>query len=269
MSRAWVPLVASSVGLACGIPAPPPTPTPVSPIAQTASPTEIDSLWSLAEARFRRGKWGDTAKLLERLVLEFPPGDARIPQARLYLGNAYFSMKSHLQAVREFRKLSDERPNHPLAPIALLRAGDTYADLWRRPELDPSYGQTALSTYRELRNRYAESEAATRAQVKITQLEEKFAIKQYKSAVFYFKLKAYDSAILYLKDLVATYPRTAAAPDALELLVKAYDRLGYQEDVAETCGYMRRFHPDAPQTGSACPAPPQPSPPSSTVTADG
>ena len=45
--------------------------------------------------------------------------------------------------------VSDETPNSPLAPLALERAGDVYADLWRRPELDPTYGQTALATYRE------------------------------------------------------------------------------------------------------------------------
>ncbi len=206
----------------------------------------------MAGRKFRQGKWSDASTILERLVLEFPPGDSRIPRARLYLGNSYLASKSHLQAVREFRKLSDERPGDPLAPLGLLRAGDAYAELWRRPELDPSYGQTAMATYQELLNRYPESEAATRARARIGALEEKFAIKQYKSAVYYFRLKAYDSAILYLKDLVASYPRTSTAPDALELLVDAYNRLGYEEDVTETCGYLRRFHPNAAQTASAC-----------------
>jgi outer membrane protein assembly factor BamD len=210
----------------------------------------------VAGRKFRQGKWTDVSTILERLVLEFPPGDARFARARLYLGNAYLASKSHLQAVREFRKLSDERPGDPLAPLGLLRAGDAYADLWRRPELDPSYGQTALATYQELLNRYPDSEAATRARGKIATLEEKFAIKQYKAALYYFRFKAYDSAILYLKDLVATYPRTTSAPNALKLLVDAYTRLGYEEDVSETCGYLRRFHPNAPQTAEACPAEP-------------
>jgi outer membrane protein assembly factor BamD len=242
----------TALGAACGLPSSDPTPTPITPVSQTATPSEVDSLWDVAGRKFRQGKWSDASTILERLVLEFPPGDSRIPRARLYLGNSYLASKSHLQAVREFRKLSDERPGDPLAPLGLLRAGDAYAELWRRPELDPSYGQTAMATYQELLNRYPESEAATRARARIGALEEKFAIKQYKSAVYYFRLKAYDSAILYLKDLVASYPRTSTAPDALELLVDAYNRLGYEEDVTETCGYLRRFHPSAAQTASAC-----------------
>lgn len=242
----------TALGAACGLPSADPAPTLITPVSQTATPGEVDSLWDVAGRKFRQGKWSDASTLLERLVLEFPPGDSRIARARLYLGNSYLASKSHLQAVREFRKLSDERPGDPLAPLGLLRAGDAYAELWRRPELDPSYGQTAMATYQELLNRYPDSEAATRARARIVVLEEKFAIKQYKSAAYYFRLKAYDSAILYLKDLVASYPRTAKAPDALELLVDAYSRLGYEEDVTETCGYLRRFHPNAAQTASAC-----------------
>ncbi len=171
----------------------------------------------------------------------------------MFEGEAQFAMGSHLQAAREFRKVSDDTPNDPLAPEALLRVGDVYADLWRRPELDPSYGQTSLATYQELLNRYPGTTAAKRAQERIDDLQERFATKEYKAALYYMRLKAFDSAILYLKDLVATYPRSAVAPDALIHLVQAYRTLGYKEDVQETCGYIRRFHAKAPGVVKACP----------------
>ena len=221
--------------------------------AEGASPQEVDSLFRQAEGLVRRGKWGEAIKHLERVLLEFSPGDSRIPQARYFLGEAKFAIGSHLEAAREFRRVSDETPNDRLAPEALLRVGDVYTDLWRRPELDPSYGQTALATYQELLNRYANSPAAARAQERIDDLQERFAYKEYRAGLFYFKLKAYDSAILYLKDVVATYPRASVAPSALLKLVEAYQRLGYQEDVQETCGYLRRFHPNAVRGQSPCP----------------
>jgi outer membrane protein assembly factor BamD len=226
------------------------------PQYEGASPQEIDSMYRLGERAIRRGKWSDATKHLERVLLEFSPGDSRIPQARYWLGEAKFAMGTHLEAAREFRRVSDETPNDRLAPEALLRVGDVYADLWRRPELDPSYGQTALATYQELLNRYANSGPASRAQARISELQERFAYKEYRAGLFYFKLKAYDSAILYLKDVVATYPRASVAPDALLKLVEAYQRLGYQEDVRETCGYLRRFHPNAVRGRSRCPTEP-------------
>jgi outer membrane protein assembly factor BamD len=240
---------------ACGgsRPAPKAAPTPVSNVAVTASSEEIDKLWDQAEKDVRHGKWSDAIKQLERALLEFPPGDPRAPQAHLWEGEAYLATGSNLEAAREFRKASDDTPNDPLAPQALLRVGDAYADLWRRPELDPSYGQTALATYQELLNRYPGTPAAKEAQQRIDELKERFAYKEYKAALYYMRLKAYDSAILYLKDLVATYPRSSVAPDALLRLVQAYRTLGYKEDVQETCGYIRRFHADAPGVARACP----------------
>jgi outer membrane protein assembly factor BamD len=225
------------------------------PVAATgASAAAVDSLWRQAEQAIRLGKWADAEKLLDRAVLEFSPGDPRIARAHFLLGEARFAQNRQLEAAREFRRASDDSPNDPLAPEALLRLGDVYADLWRRPELDPSYGQTALATYQELLNRYPGSQAAKRAQQRILELNERFASKAYKAALFYFRLKAYDSAILYLKDLVASYPKTAVVPQALIKLVQAYRALGYREDVLETCGYIRRFHPRAPKVNEFCPA---------------
>jgi outer membrane assembly lipoprotein YfiO len=254
--RWWICFVALAAACGGGRAVADPT---VSPAAgarpnESAAPAAIDSLWRRAEAAARHGKWGDATKLLERALLEMSPGDPRISQAHYWLGEAYFARGRQLEAAREFRKASDETPNHPLAPEALLRVGDVYADLWRRPELDPTYGQTALATYQELINRYPASSAAKRAQLRIAELNERFAYKTFKAAMFYVRLKAYDSAILYLKDLIANYPKSAVAPEALIKLVQAYRRLGYGEDVQETCDYIQRFHPKAPGAREVCPA---------------
>jgi outer membrane protein assembly factor BamD len=256
MMRRGVMLLLMTLGAckAAGPPAPKVAPTPVTAVSQAASAAEVDTLWAKAQRAIRSGKWSDAVKHLERALLEFEPGDDRAAQAHFWLGEAHFAMGSQLTAAREFRKVSDETPNDPMAAEALLRAGDAYADLWRRPELDPSYGQTALATYQELLNRYPEGMPAKRAQDRIDDLKERFAYKEYKAAMYYFRLKAYDSAILYLKDLVATYPRAAVAPEALIKLVQAYRTLGYKEDVQETCGYLRRFHPKAEGIGEVCPA---------------
>ncbi len=255
-NRFWVAVVLVT---ACGggrAAAPTVSPAPDVGRQESASGQEIDSLWKTAEWSVRHGKWGDAEKLLGRALLEMRPGDPRIPQAYYWLGEAYFARGQHLEAAREFRKASDETPNHPIAPEALLRVGDVYADLWRRPELDPTYGQTALASYQELLNRYPDGSAAKRAQLRIAELNERFAYKTYRAALFYYRLKAYDSAILYLKDLIANYPKAVIAPEALVKLVQAYKSLGYREDVQETCDYIRRFHPKAPGAGEVCPTGP-------------
>lgn len=238
---------------ACGrtVNAPAAAPTPISLGGDSLA---VDTLWAQARREFRSGRWDKASTHLEQLLLEYQAGDARIDETHFLLAECYFGQKDHIRAAREFRRVSDETPNSPLAPLALERAGDVYADLWRRPELDPTYAQTALATYREVLNRYPGTEAARRATDRIADLENEFAAKELKNAEFYLRLKAYDSAIIYLKDLVASYPRAEVAPDALIKLVRAYQALGYAEDVKETCGYILRFHPEANGVGEVCPA---------------
>lgn len=229
------------------------TPDPL--LRVDASAEEVDRQWAAAEKLFRAGKWIDAITALERLNLEFPSGDVRIARARFYLGECYFATKSHLQAVREFRRVSDELPSDALAPDALLRAADAFSDLWRRPELDPTYAHTAIGTYQEVLNRYPGTHASTLAQARINDLNDRLATKQYRTALFYIRYKADDSAILYLKDLASTYPKAPVVPEALLTLIGIYRRLGYAEDIRETCTYLRRFHPQATGLEAACAAP--------------
>ncbi len=184
LRRIAVALAISTLAGCGGGRSPEVTTTPANtPDYEGASPQQVDSLYRLAEHLVRRGRWDDAIKQLDRLLLEFSPGDARIAQARFWLGDAKFVTGAHLEAAREFRRVSDETPNDRLAPDALLRVGDVYSDLWRRPELDPTYGQTALSTYQELLNRYPNSPAAARAQIRIAELQERFAYKEYRAAI--------------------------------------------------------------------------------------
>ena len=239
---------------ACGGNAPGDPPGPVrAPGAASLAPAALDSLWAQASEQFRAEDWDEARALLDRFVLEAPVNDTRIIEARMMMGEVEFARGNRLEAAREFRRVSDETPSHPLAPRALLRVADAHAALWRRPELDPTYGYSALATYQEMLNRYPDSDVAPEAREKIARLNDWFAEKAFKAARYYLRLRAYDSAIIYLRDLLATYPQSAIAPQALVRLIGAYRELGYLEDVRETCEYLRRFHPEAPEADEACP----------------
>ncbi len=242
--RFWI--LALVVLAACGGKAKPAT-TPTA-----AAAPSVDSLQRVAEGHFRRGKWADAQKAYDKLVTLLKSDDPAAARAHFFLGETHLAMGNPVLAAREFRRTADEGTDEALAPEALLRVGDAYTELWRKPELDPSFGQTAIATYQEVQSRYPSSSAAVRAQAKVTELQEKLAYKTYRTGLYYFRLRAYDSAIIYFRDLVATYPRSQNAPTALVKLVAAYKAIGYGEEVKETCGYMRRFHAQAPGVEDAC-----------------
>lgn len=220
--------------------------------SSNVSPSQADSSWLRALELFRNGKWGQAATAFQVAQVQLPATDPRLVEASFYLAEIQLVQRENLLAVRAFRRLADETPGHTLAPRALLRAGDAYAGLWRRPELDPTYGATAMSLYREVTERYPGTDAARIASMRIADLNEKFALKEFKTAQFYLRFKAWDSALLALRNLVAEYPRTSIAPQALIKMVETYERLGYEEDLRETCDYLLRQHAEAPGVGSAC-----------------
>ncbi|MEO8449277.1 MAG: outer membrane protein assembly factor BamD [Gemmatimonadota bacterium] len=230
-----------------------------SPVLQN-SPRVVDSLWSVGQRQFNRGGGGKLREMLTRLTAIMQPGDNRLPRLHFMMGEVEMSDGNELQAIREFRRVSDETPEDSLASDALLRAGDAYANLWKRPELDPTYGTTALGVYQEVVTRYPGTSAAKRASVRIRQLQDRFAFKEYQNALFYYKFKAYDSAILTLRNLVATYPNAPIVPSALEKLVLSYQSLGYKEDIKETCNYIGQFFPQPTGPRRLCPKEPTAAP---------
>ncbi len=211
------------------------------------------ALFDESLAAYRRGDCGFARRGFERLTRELPPRDPQQAEVRYYLAECTLRGGDQLEAARQFRRVADDFARHPLAPDALLRAGDAYRDLWRDPELDPTYGETALATYRELVGRYADTPAAQRAQLRIRAVNGMLAAKEFRNGVFYFRLRAYDSAIIYFKDVIAKYPLSPHAPLAVLRLIETYDRIRYDEEKQEMCQYLRQYYPQAADGTSACP----------------
>lgn len=259
MRKQFVRVLAVSVllagGAACGGKKSGGPPPQVQPEAELAKGMQL----------FRHGQYRKAQVVFQRLTFEFSVTQDELAQARYYVAECNYQLGDYVQAASDFRKVADEFSTTEYAAIALLRAGDANLKLWHRPELDPSYGETALAIYQELAGRYPESDAAARARLHVRKLENQFAEKAYKTGIFYMRRKAFDSAIIYFKDVIANYPGAQRAPDALLRLVDAYRAIGYTQEMQETCEHLRRFYPNATRLDASCPAasvaPPAPSTP--------
>lgn len=234
-------------------------------LAACASPkikTGVTPDVQLTEARalFHRGKFDDALTAYRRLVFELPAGDPSLAEARYYAAECQFQQGLLVEAAHAFRDVADQSPESPYAPLALLRAGDANLRTWRDPALDPTPGQTALAIYQELVGRYPGTEAASRAQIRVQELNTEFATKAYQNGMFYFRRGAYDSGIIYFKDVIATYPDTKLVTSALLRLADTYKIIGYSDELKEVCSTLHRFHPAEAASAESCP-------PDSTTTA--
>lgn len=215
-------------------------------------PTPL-ALFEASKAAYERGDCGGAVRGLTRVVFELPARDPRVAEARYLLGECRFSDGDYLEASRDFRRTADDFPTHELASTALMRSGDALARLWKRAELDPTYGEQALSVYSEVLQRFPGTSAAERTREKVGALGDRFALKDLKNGNFYFRIKAYDSAIIYYRSVIEHWPQSLHAPTALMKLVETYNRLGYQEEATETCAHLRRFYSEAEGLGDVCP----------------
>lgn len=206
-----------------------------------------------ARALFHRGKFDEALTQYRRLMFELGPGDPVLPEIRYYLAECEFQEGMLVEAAHAFREVSDQNPESPYAPLALLRAGDANLRTWHDPELDPTPGQSALAIYQELVGRYPGSEAAARAQIRVHELNDQFATKSYQNGMFYFRRRAYDSGIIYFKDVIASYPDSRLVTDALLRLADTYAIIGYGDELKEVCGTIRRFHPAQAASARSCP----------------
>jgi outer membrane protein assembly factor BamD len=190
---------------------------------------------------FRTGQFATAAVDFQRLQFDLPARDTLLPKVAFYLAESHAAIGDAITAARDFRRVADDFPSDALAPFALLRVGDQYSKLWRKPELDPTHGETALATYQELIGRYPESPAAAVAAIRVRQIQEQYARKDFMNGLFYFRRGGFDSAILYFRALIAAYPGSSMVPEAYVKLVEAYRNIGYREEREETCAHLRQY----------------------------
>src|ERR687886_806791 len=138
-----------------------------------------EELFRAGLREFNRHKWDNAVAAFEKLTLELPPRDTLLPPSYWYLATAHERQGEHLLAAQSYSRLVETFPEDSLADDAALEAARSYRRLWRKPQLDATYGETALATYATLVSLYPTSPLLPAAQKEVAELEDWFAIKNY------------------------------------------------------------------------------------------
>ena len=222
--------------------------------------TSSDKLYQAAMAEYNARRYDNAAKAFEKLTLDLPARDARLPLSFYYLAQSQTHNGEHLLAAATYNRLIDAFPQDTLVDDALFLSGRAYQHEWRKPQLDATYGNSAVSAYQSLLASYPDSPFAARARSELTRLDEWFAEKDYDTGYLYLKRKAFDSAIIYFKDVIRLHPTAPKTRDAYLRLLEAYRAIKYTEDASELCDAMRKAYPTDREVRKQCgPAPSTPS----------
>ena len=218
-----------------------------------------DKLYEVAMAEYRAGRYDNAAKAFEKLTLDLPARDPRLPPAFYYLAQSQTKNGENLLAAGTYNRLIDAFPQDTLVDDALYLSGKAYEREWRHPQLDATYGRSAIAAYESLLASFPDSPYAKRARDELARLDQWLAEKDYNTGYLYLKRKAYDSAILYFKDVIRQHPKARKTRDAYLKLLEAYRAIRYTEDARDLCDAMRTAYSNDREVRNACgPAPATP-----------
>ncbi len=210
------------------------------------------ALYDASVSELHKHNWTHAIAGFEKLTTDLPARDPLLPESYYYLGEAHMGRREYILAAQSYSRVAENFPEDTLADRATFKTGIAYSKLWRRPALDPEYGETARSTFQSFLAAYPDSPLRDSAVKQIERLDEWFGTKGYDNGVTYYKRKAYDSGIIYFRDVVRRYPKSDAARRSQIRLVQSYRAIKYKEDVAETCGRLERAHPGDKDVTKVC-----------------
>jgi outer membrane assembly lipoprotein YfiO len=213
------------------------------------------ALFNASLAEYGKKHYDNAVTGFERLTLDLSARDTLLPLAHWYLAHAHELKLEHLLAASSYARLAESFPDDSLAPVALLLAGNSYAALWRKPDLDPTYGDLAQIQYRQLAAVYPDSPMRRQADSASLAIDEKKAAKDYGIGMHYVRRNAFESSLIYFKDVVKNFPMTKVAHDALMEMVLVYRRpeLKYVPEAAETCVTLRTAYTGDAAIAALCP----------------
>ena len=211
-----------------------------------------EALYRAAMDEIAHGRWDNAVPALEKLTTDLPARDTLLPRSHWFLGRAHQERDEWVLAATSFSHLYESFPDDTLADDAALEAARSYRQLWRKPALDPTYGESALAAYNTLLGLYPQSALVPAARKELSDLEEMFAQKNYLTGMYYFRRGGYDSGIIYFKDILTRYPAAPTAKLAQLRLVDSYKAIRYKEDAADACAALRKSYPGDAEVQRSC-----------------
>ncbi len=223
------------------------------PEFQLKNLTTNEALYTASFAEYQHHHWDNSIAGFEKLTSDLPARDSLLPRSYWYLAESHRQNGENLLAAQSFSRLVESFPDDTLADDAALGAAQSYKRMWRKPELDATYGEQALASYNTLIGLYGTtSPLLPQAQKDIAELENWFAIKDFDAGMYYFRRKAFDSAILYFKDVLTKYANTDQAHETGIRLVEAYKEIRYRDDASDLCAQLNQRYPNDRKVRDVC-----------------
>lgn len=229
-------------------------------LAACASKDKHDSmserdLYMEAQRYLKKESFDLATKDLQLLESRYPFGPYA-EQAQLEIIYSQYRSAQNDAAVASAERFIRLHPQHPSVDYAYYMKGlANYTEgtgfLERflptdMTERDPGQALQSFEDFRQLLNRFPDCEYAADARARMTFLRARLARYEINVANYYFRRKAYLAAANRGRYVVDNYAQTEAVPDALAVMVQAYQLLGLDDLANDALKVLRTNFPDHP-----------------------
>lgn len=195
----------------------------------------VDKLFAEAMDDVNGSNYDRAIKALDRIEGK-AAGSILAQQAQLELAWLYWKTSDKVQALATLDRFIKLHPSSPALDYAFYLRGivnfnDDLGFLGNLAgqnlaERDQAAARESYQSFKQLVDQFPNSKYAPDARVRMNYTVNLLAEYEVKVAAYYLRRGAYVAAANRAKESVLEFPQTASTPDALEIMVEAYDKLG-------------------------------------------
>ncbi|CAK0740860.1 Outer membrane protein assembly factor BamD [Gammaproteobacteria bacterium] len=224
-------------------------------------PDEIDQtkdwsankLYSEAKSALTDGSYEQAIKLYEKLDSRYPFG-RYAQQAEIEIAYAYYKSDEPTSAIAALDRFIKLYPRHPnldyiyyLRGLVSFNQGMNIVERYLptdRSQRDPGAARQSFQDFGEVVRRFPDSKYAADSRQRMVYLRNNLAQYEVHVATHYLGQSAYLAAANRGKYVVEHYQQTPAVPEALAVMVRAYQAMGMNDLVESTQQVLQTSYPN-------------------------
>src|SRR5215472_5066967 len=179
----------------------------------------------------------------QKLIDEYP-FSPYAEEAELNIGLSYYKQHDFAEAVGSLNDFLRMHPTSKHLDIASYYLAMAHYVQMGRPDQDQTHTQLALKQFQSIEQRFPESDFAALAHEQIEICREMLARHEYLIGDFYFNRANYKASESRMAELVALYPDTPIAPEALYHLARTLEKQGKKYSAAQAYTALGQSYPN-------------------------
>jgi outer membrane protein assembly factor BamD len=214
----------------------------------------VEKIYAEAKDEAASGSLERAAKLYEKLEGR-ASGTLLAQQAQLELAYVQYRAGEKAQSLAALDRFMKLHPTSPAFDYALYLKGlvnfndnlGLFGNLTRQDlsERDQQAARDAYQAFRQLTERFPESQYAADAQLRMNYIVNSLAAYEVHVARYYFRRGAYVAAANRAQKAVQEFQQSPSNEEALYIMVRSYDRLGLTSLRDDAERVLRANYPDS------------------------